>query len=142
MHVYLGAVPAPTPSPVPTSGTPGTGAFSCGVVNSGIDMINQTMSFWSKSGDLACFVIPSFDSAAVLAFIVDAISFWLPLIATPFTLMLSTFFSYITITTPAVTICFQGWEFLPINLFGVPLLIQTFVDVVLGFYIISVFSKK
>jgi hypothetical protein len=100
---------------------------------------NQTIEFWSPSGPPACLIIPSYNTDNLFGF---EYTTWFQLIPDAMQEVISDALQSFDVVTPAMTICLQGYEFMPVNLFGNVLLIQTLADIGLGLYIISTLRSK
>lgn len=127
-------------TPIPVTSTPYVGTNYCSSVNNGMDDLeNQTIEFWSPSGPPACLIIPSYNTDNLFGF---EYTTWFQLIPDAMQEVISDALQSFDVVTPAMTICLQGYEFMPVNLFGNVLLIQTLADIGLGLYIISTLRSK
>lgn len=136
VEIWLGSTPCDLLTS-PTA-TPGPGGY-CSSVNNGISGLeNQDIQFWGESSSMSCQVIPSYDTADLFGFVS-----WVTFILPPaMEIVINAALEYYSVQTPALTICFQPYDFLPIPLFGTVLLFQTFMDIVIGLFIIfHLFNK-
>jgi fumarate reductase subunit C len=96
------------------------------------------MSFWSPSGPPACLEIPSYSTEAVMGFldflqsIFTTIPFTQPLID-----LIQEMVSAYQVTTPAMTICLQPYDFQTVPIMGVAFSVTLFVDAIIAFFIVK-----
>jgi hypothetical protein len=127
-------------TPIPVTSTPYVGTNYCSSVNNGMGSLeNQTIEFWDPVGPPACLIIPSYNTDNLFGF---EYTTWFQLIPDAMQEVISDALQSFDVVTPAMTICLQGYEFMPVNLFGNILLIQTLADIGLGLYIISTLRSK
>lgn len=147
VEIFVSAYPIDLSTPTPmVTVTPEPGTNYCDSVNNGMaDLTDQDIKFWKSAGAPACIIIPAMDTTEL--YNASTTLTWLSNffgagVVTGISAFIASATAVFQITTPAVTICLQPYEFMPINLFGNVFLVTTFFDLILGMYIISVFTSR